>query len=321
MTAPSAPLPARPTVAGLRLDVGLLALVTSSAFFASSGPFAKALLTTGWTSGAIVTARVGIAGLLLLGPALWALRGRWAVLRRNLRQVTAFGLAAVAGCQVAYFNAVQQLPIAVALLLEYLGIALVVLWMWVRHQHRPGPATLAGLVLAVAGLVLVLGVTGATGDLVGVVWGLLAGAGLAVYYVLSAHADRELPEVALAGVGMLVGALALVVLLTVGALPAGAATTPVALAGGQWPWWVAVLELAVVAAAAAYLLGTIGARRLGSTVASFVGLTEVLFAVLLAWFLLGELPVGRQVVGGLLILAGVAAVRIGELRRTPAEYS
>ena len=73
-------------------------------------------------------------------------------------------------------------------------------------------------------------------------------------------------------------------------------------------------ELIVIAAAAAYVLGIVGARHLGSTVASFVGLTEVLFAILFAWLLLAELPTPIQLVGGLLILAGVAAVRIGESR-------
>jgi drug/metabolite transporter (DMT)-like permease len=83
-------------------------------------------------------------------------------------------------------------------------------------------------------------------------------------------------------------------------------------------WWVPVLELALVAAAAAYLLGVMAARLLGSTVASFVGLTEVLFAVLWAWLLLGELPRPVQLGGGALIVAGVAAVRVGELRRERA---
>ena len=84
--------------------------------------------------------------------------------------------------------------------------------------------------------------------------------------------------------------------------------------GSTLPWWGAIAELALVAAAAAYLLGTIGARRLGSTVASFVGLTEVLFAVLLAWLLLGELPGAAQLPAALLILGGVAAVRLGAAR-------
>ena len=97
-------------------------------------------------------------------------------------------------------------------------------------------------------------------------------------------------------------------------MPTATATAPIALGGVTLPWWLAIGELAVIAAATAYLLGAIGARRLGSTVASFVGLTEVLFAVVLAWLLLGELPTPVQLAGGVLILAGVGAVRVGELR-------
>ena len=43
---------------GIRVDAGLLAAVLSAATFASSGPFAKALLATGWSPGSVVTARV-----------------------------------------------------------------------------------------------------------------------------------------------------------------------------------------------------------------------------------------------------------------------
>jgi drug/metabolite transporter (DMT)-like permease len=117
---------------------------------------------------------------------------------------------------------------------------------------------------------------------------------------------------------MLAGALVLLGLSAAGALPTGTSRAAVTLGGVNLPWWAAIGELAVVAAAAAYLLGAIGARRLGSTVASFVGLTEVLFAVLFAWLLLGELPTPVQLAGGVLILAGVGAVRVGELRARAA---
>jgi hypothetical protein len=43
-------------------------------------------------------------------------------------------------------------------------------------------------------------------------------------------------------------------------------------------------------------------------------LTEILFAVLFAWLFLGQLPTVIQLLGGLLIVAGVALVRIDELR-------
>jgi drug/metabolite transporter (DMT)-like permease len=304
---------------GIRVDVGLLAAVLSAATFATSGTFGKALLATGWTPGSVVTARVGLAGLVLLGPALYAVRGLPGVVRRSVWLILGFGVVAVAGCQVAYFNAVQRMPIGVALLLEYLGVVLVVLWVWLRSRRSPAPATLVGVALSIAGLVLVLDLTGSVQlDPVGVLWGLLAAVGLAVYFVVSAHGDTGLPPVALASFGMLAGAEALIGLGAVGVLPTGVSTASVELRGVTLPWWVAIGELAVIAAATAYLLGTIGARRLGSTVASFVGLTEVLFAVLIAWALLGELPTPVQLAGGVLILAGVGAVRVGELRARTA---
>jgi len=112
---------------------------------------------------------------------------------------------------------------------------------------------------------------------------------------------------------MAVGAVALAVLGLVRVLPLRFVTTDVVVAGQHLPWWGAIGELAVIAAAAAYLLGTFATRRLGSTVASFVGLSEVLFAILFAWLLLGELPRPVQLVGGVLIVVGVVAVRAGEL--------
>ena len=157
---------------GIRVDAGLLAAVLSAATFASSGPFAKALLATGWSPGSVVTARVGLAGLVLLGPALYAVRARPGVVRRSVWLILAFGLVAVAGCQVAYFNAVQRMPIGVALLLEYLGVVLVVVWVWARSRRAPTRATLVGVALSLAGLVLVLDLTGSVRlDPVGVVWG------------------------------------------------------------------------------------------------------------------------------------------------------
>ena len=73
-----------------------------------------------------------------------------------------------------------------------------------------------------------------------------------------------------------------------------------------------MLGLSLLAAAVAYVVGILGARLLGAGVASFVGLTEVLFAVLFAWMLLGQTPRPVQLVGGLLVLAGIVLVRLDQ---------
>ena len=73
--------------------------------------------------------------------------------------------------------------------------------------------------------------------------------------------------------------------------------------------------LLMVAAAFAYASGVSATRRLGSKIASFVGLTEVLFSLLFSWLLLDELPLPVQLLGGAFVVAGVVAVRYDELTR------
>jgi drug/metabolite transporter (DMT)-like permease len=299
-----------------RAGLGLALL--SAATFGTSGVFGSALISAGWSPGAAVATRISIAAIILAVPAAIVLRGRWNVLRRNGIMVTVYGLVAIAGCQVAYFNAVQHLSVGVALLLEYMGVILVVGWLWISSGQRPRRLTIAGSVAAVLGLVLILDLTGqATVDLVGVLWGLGAAVGLATFFILSARSESDLPPLAMAGGGMAVGAVALLALGAVGVLPMAANVDDVVFIGQQVSWLVPVIGLSVVAAALAYVVGIMAARRLGSKMSSFIGLTEVLFAVLFAWVLLAELPTAMQLVGGLLILAGVTLVRIDELRVAP----
>jgi drug/metabolite transporter (DMT)-like permease len=295
---------------------GLGLAVVSAAMFGTSGTFADSLMETGWSPGAVVTFRIGLAAVFLTIPALIALRGRWALMRRSFGSVLAFGVIAVGGCQLFYFNAVQRLDVGVALLLEYSGILLVVAWMWLRHGHRPRRLTLIGGVAALAGLVFVLNPGNGSIDPVGVMWGLLAACGLAVFFVLSSQADNPLPPIAFAWGGMVVGTVTLIALDVSHALPFTVHTHDVSLAHRQVSWVVPILGLSLIAAAIAYAAGIGAARILGAKLASFVGLTEVLFAVLFAWVALSQQPTVVQLLGGLGVLAGIALVRADETEGT-----
>ncbi len=290
----------------------MLALV-SAACFGTSGVFAAALLASGWTAGAAVTARVGVAALVLTPVALRAVHGRWRLLLRNLPSVMAFGLLAVAGCQLAYFLAVQRLSVGVALLLEYSGVVLVVIWTWALTRRPPSPVTSVGVVVCVVGLVLVLDVVrGARVDPAGVGWGLLAAVGLAVYFLVAARTDDALPPLVTAWAGMAVGAVALAVTAATGLLPWESSRSDVVLAGHEASWLVPVVGLSLVAAALAYVTGVAAVQRLGSRVASFAGLTEVLFAVGFAWLALAQRPGPAQAVGAVVVLGGIVLVKVGE---------
>lgn len=299
---------------------GLGIALFSSAVFGLSGSFAKALLETGWTPGAAVTARLTGAALILAVPAIPALKGRWHQLRDNWLTILLFGLVGVAACQLFYFNAVARLSVGVALLLEYLAPVIIVLWLWAASRKQPRALTFGGTLLSIAGLVLVLDLTGAVKiDVVGVLWGVAAAVCLAMYFFITAKENDTLPPIVLASGGLMVGAAVMWLAGATGLLPMAFSTADTKLGGWVAPWWVSLAGLVVLATVLAYVSGIMAARALGSKVASFVSLTEVLFAVVWAWLLLGELPGAIQLLGGVLIVGGVILVRLDELRAPAAE--
>lgn len=295
-------------------NAGIAMVVLSSTTFGTSGSFAASLIAAGWTPGAAVAARIVAAALVLTVPAALQFRSRqisWAA----ARPIVLYGVVAVAGAQLCYFNAVAHLSVAVALLLEYSGILLVVAWGWVRHGHRPRRLTIVAAATAFAGLALVLDLAGSHHvDAIGVLWGLGAAVGLAAYFILSAGVDRAVPPLVLAWGGFAVGGAALAVAGVAGVLPLHAGGADVTLLDRHVPWVVPVLGLVIVATVIAYVCGIVGVRLLGSKLASFVGLTEVLAAVVFAWLLLGQRLDATQLAGATLVVAGIALVRVDEIR-------
>lgn len=298
---------------GARLTSGLGFAVLSASSFGLSGSLARGLMDAGWSSAAAVAVRILVAAIVLVPIAAVQLRGRWPVLRRNLPLLAAYGLIAVAGCQLAFFNAVAHMQVGVALLIEYTAPVAVVAWLWLRHGQRPGWLTLLGAAIGATGLVFVLDlISGAQVSAAGTAWALAAMAGAACYFVLSSQETNGLPATALAAGGLLIGGAAMLLAGVIGIVPLDASTARVSFAAFSAPWWGPVLALGVITAALAYVAGIAATRRLGSRLASFVALTEVLAALVFAWLLLGESPRPVQALGGALILAGVVVVKLGE---------
>ncbi|GHD47675.1 EamA/RhaT family transporter [Mycetocola manganoxydans] len=289
---------------------GIVVALVSAFTFALSGPFAKALMDAGWSPGAAVLARVGGAALVLLIPTLWMMRGRWRTLRTSGSTIALYGAVAIAGAQVGFFNAVSYMSVGVALLIEYLAPVLLVLLVWAQTRRRPGIRTILGTILAVVGMVFVLDLTGAqTVHPLGVAWALLAALSLATYFVLGTRISDDLPPLVLAGGGLVIGTIVVAICGVIGLLPMQFSTADVTMIGIRTSWLVPILALALISTVAAYVTGIVATARLGTRIASFVGLSEVVFAVLASWLLLAELPGPLQLVGGVGILAGVILVR------------
>ncbi|QPE05763.1 EamA family transporter [Microbacterium schleiferi] len=310
MSAPTAPVPvltapARRSSSLVGLAIGLLSALS----FASSGSFMKPLMEAGWSLGATLLLRMGGAALILAPVLIVTIRRRPGFLRKHGLLIVAFGLTGVAGCQIFYFAALQRMPVAMALLIQYLAPVLLVGLAWVRTRRAPSRRVLAGSVLAIAGLVLVVDIAGASFDLIGTLLALGAAACTAAYFLIAEKTGDDIPPLALASGGLITGALLMGVLVGTGLLAFTAPAVDIVLAGVSMPWYIPIVWVIVVATAGGYAFGVRAGSMLGSRVASFVGLTEVLFALLIAWLVIAEVPTAMQAVGGAMILAGVILVR------------
>jgi len=293
-----------------RTTLGLVIAVVASFTFGTSGALIKPLLEAGWSPAAAVTARALIGGLILLPVALVLVRGKWQAVWRARWRILIMALIGVAGTQLVYFASVERIPVNTAILIEYMAPLLLVGWVWARTRRAPRFVVIAGSIVAVAGLVLVVSPGGGGSlDALGLSFAALAAVGCAIYYVLAAKPSDGLPPVALASFGLVGGGISLGIVGLIGVVPFTATFDDVALMGSPAPWWVPLLIVGVIATAIAYAASITASEMLGSRLASFAGLLEVVAAALYAWLLLGEALTLLQLLGGALILAGIALVR------------
>ena len=315
--------------------LGMAFALTSALSFGMSGPFAKALMDAGWSPTAAVIARLA-GGAVVLAVFATLVRPQWPrEALQHARTVVLYGLIPIAGAQLCYYNAVAHMSVGVALLLEYTAPVMVVGWIWATTRRRPSTGTLAGVALAIAGIMLVLNIFGGETnnvDTTGVIWGLTAAVCAVFYFMMSdrvtssAESDADGAEGGLAAItlatgGLVVGGAAVTALGVVGIMPLMFTTNDVVIAGVTAPVFVPLLVLGVVSTAIAYTLGIGGVARLRPSFASLVGLSEVLFAVLWAWLLIGEAMTPLQAIGGAVVLAGLTLARQGDrpIEAAPAE--
>jgi drug/metabolite transporter (DMT)-like permease len=301
---------------------GLIFALLSAATFGVSGPFAKSLIESGWSPGGAVFARVAGGALVMM---VIAVATQWPRLRQvsaHTRTVLLYGVFAISGVQLCFFNAVQHLSVGVALLLEYLAPIIVIGWVWITKGARPSVQTLLGAAVALIGAAVVIDVFGSAEiSAVGVAWGLAAAACLAVYFVISERADGDLHPVVLAASGLTVSAMVIGALGLVGVLPLQFSASNAVVADHSVNVWLPVVVLVLVSTVIAYLTGIAAITLLGPTIGSLVALTEVLCAVLAAWILVGESVTALQAVGGAAIIAGLVLARLGQVapKQIPAD--
>ncbi len=243
---------------------------------------------------------------LLLAPLLLAARKMRLVpsaapSRRQVFASLALGCMA-AGSNFFYYFSVQQTSVAVGIMLQYLAPVWVLAYLVARHQQRATAARVSGVVLAVAGCALAVGIAPGRERfaILGVLAGLGASFAFGAYNVLGRALVEKLdrwPDFfrSLCGTTL----LWFVVNPWPKLLRAGFTTL-------QWEF---LFAFAVFSVLIPYALFFSGLRYLDATRAIVTSCLEPVFAIALAWMLLGERMTVLQIVGIVSVLAGTIVVQ------------
>ena len=223
---------------------------------------------------------------------------------RHRKALPAMGL--LVGVQsLCLYSAVARLPVALALLAFNTYPLWAALWARLVYGQRPPAAVVRAMPVMLLGLALALDVLGASSGLgasghwhdigAGVAFALAAAATFGLALVLTQHETADLDGRLRTASTM--GIVAVLALAGVGVQ--GGFHLPVAAPG----WW-GLLGLTVLYGTAFTIMFTV-LPRLGVVGNSAIMNIEPIFALVLAWAILGQTIAPVQVAGGLLVVATV----------------
>jgi drug/metabolite transporter (DMT)-like permease len=289
---------------------GTLLCLASAAGFGAMAAFGKLAYDEGATVGTLLSVRFTLAALLFW--ALTSVREVRALGRRDIAialGLGACGYALQAGC---YFAALPRIDASLLALIVYTYPVMVAVAAVAIGRERLDARRVAALLLASAGLVLVLaGAGGGTLDPVGAALGLAAAVTYCTYILVSDTVTARIRPQVLATI-VCTGAA---VTLTAGSAAVGD-LRPGDLTTAGWGW---LACLAVVSTVGAISLFFAGLKRVGPTAASILSTAEPVVTVALAFSLFGESLGLIQVLGGALVLAATPTARLSAAPDRPAE--
>jgi drug/metabolite transporter (DMT)-like permease len=298
--------------------LGAVMILTATFLFGLNGSTAKTVMATGVTAEQITLFRslsaCLIAGLFIairnpkafrVSPGEW----KWFLL---------LGVGGVGLMQWSYANAVANLPVGVALLIQYTAIILVPIASLLLFKTKVSKRLWLGVALVLSGLVVVSHIWQGGLSVIGLVYAAIAALATTVYYMVGEHVHKTRDAFSTLFYSMLVSALMWVGLSRFWTFDFNRFAIQLDLggnlAGTVIPAWVIFAWLGVMGSFVPLYLTYAALPHLSATGVGIMSTTETIFGFLFAYLWLGEKIDGLQTLGGLLVIAGIIIAQIS--RRT-----
>src|SRR5437763_11243733 len=256
--------------------VGYPLVLLSAFLFAAGGNVVKALFKLGYSPLVLAQLRIWSAflglffSLLVIRPAL--VRED----RRELPALAVFGGVGLAGVQLSYYLTIARINIAVALLVQYLGLVGVTTWERYHRRETVGPQVWGALAMVLVGAFLAVGGYRPAllrVNLPGVAMGLVSACFFAFYILRASTLARRLDTWTMLLYGFGVGSLLWVGydVVTRTGLPA------------DWRIWAVMALVGLVGTLVGHALFVMALRTIRPSSAGIVATAEPIFAGLIAY--------------------------------------
>ena len=170
-------------------------------------------VTASW----LVPLRLVTAGFLLLCYYFIRDKGKafdiWKT-KRNRIDVIIYGLAGMMLCQYSYFQTIEWSNAGTATVIQYLGPALIVVWVCLQTKRLPEKKEVLGVILAVTGIFLIAthgNPTTLALSQKALIMGLISAVSVVIYTVKPARMQAEFDTPLILAWGMLIGGTALTI--------------------------------------------------------------------------------------------------------------
>jgi drug/metabolite transporter (DMT)-like permease len=285
-------------------------LTLAALMFASNGIASKLLLNGHISAWRLAQVRSLSTFLILAALIAWRAPKTMRISKREVPRLAALGAFGIAAVNGTYFLAISRMHVSIALLIEFTAPVWIVLYLrYVRKKHVPNEMWVA-LFLALLGLAFVAQVwDGLTLDGIGVIAALTSAFAVAFFFLAGEGltSTRDNQSTTMWGFGFAALSWSLIMPLWTFPFDVFKVSIPLegAFEGYNAPGWVLILYVVFIGTVFPYLCVMNGLRNLSASTTSAFGMLEPIFAGIIAWFWFGESWTPIQLLGGLIVIAGI----------------
>lgn len=287
-------------------------LIFGAFMFAFNGIVSKLVLASGLSAWRLTQIRCTGAFIILLAYVLLRRGTTLKTSKAEIPWLAAYGVIGFAILQVGYFIAIARMPVSIALIIEFTAPIWIVLYIrFIRKKFVPKLMWLS-IGMGFLGLLLVAQVwRGMTLNGIGVMAAFLDAFALATYFLLGEKlgAQRSTDTLTVWGLGF--AALVWAIFTPLWDFPINVFTEKINLLGTfskyELPGWVLILWIITMGTIVPYISILHGLKQLSASTSSVIGMLEPVIAGAFAWWWLGETWTFVQLVGGLVVIAGIIA--------------